>query len=820
MTYLTVRKIVLSLALACCLPLLAACDSAEERAQKHYLAGMELLQKGDVDRALVEFRNVFKLNNSHHDARVAYAKAERDRGNLREAYAQYLRLVEQYPQDMEGLMALSEIAAQSGEWDEADRNVTNALTVDPGNLEAQAIRVVVDYGKAKEDGDDPKIDASAKKARELLEKSPDSLFLLGVLIDDQLRGQNYADAIKTIDRALKIAPDDRGLYAMRLSTLAAQNDDKGVESGLKDMVAKFPDDPGIASALVRWYVARKDIDQAEAFLRSRVDVTKPDPARTLELVRFLTENRGGEAAVAELDRQIAAGATSPIFRSARAGLVYDLGRHDEAIAEMQAILKDAQPSDETRKIKVGLAQMLAISGNQVGARALVEEVLAEDAGDIEALKLKGQWLIDNDEVGDALATLRAALDQNERNPEVLNLMAQAYERDGNRPLMREMLSLAVDASDRAPAESLRYAQVLMSEGNYLTAETVLTESLKLAPATPSLLVPLGEVYVRLKDWPKATQVADAIDSLGDPQAKAASATLRAAVFEGQQKTDQAIGYLQSLVDVGQGGLAPKIAIIRAHLANGQGDKALSYADNLLKASPDDPSLRFIKASVQSVIGDVKPAEAAFRQLIAEDKNRLQVWMALFRIVAQDPKRQDEAGKVLDDALAAFPEAPDLLWAKAGYLERSGDIEGAIAVYDSLYSKDSSNMIVANNLASLLSSFRDDDDSLARAELISRRLRDSDVAAFQDTYGWIAYRRGNIEEAVRNLEKAAAGLADDPMVQYHLGMAYVAAGDAAKAGAQLQKALTVAGPDEKRPFVASAKAELAKLGPAAGQPAGN
>ena len=57
---------------------LSACDTAEERAEKHYQAGLALLEEGDVERALVEFRNVFKLNGQHKEARLTYARLERD----------------------------------------------------------------------------------------------------------------------------------------------------------------------------------------------------------------------------------------------------------------------------------------------------------------------------------------------------------------------------------------------------------------------------------------------------------------------------------------------------------------------------------------------------------------------------------------------------------------------------------------------------------------------------------------------------------------------------------------------------------------------
>jgi tetratricopeptide (TPR) repeat protein len=99
---MTIRRMIAAVAIAATVGLLAACDSSEQRAEKYYQSGLEYLEKGDVDRALVEFRNVFKLNGRHREARLAYARAEMKRGNLREAYGQYLRLVEQYPDDLEG----------------------------------------------------------------------------------------------------------------------------------------------------------------------------------------------------------------------------------------------------------------------------------------------------------------------------------------------------------------------------------------------------------------------------------------------------------------------------------------------------------------------------------------------------------------------------------------------------------------------------------------------------------------------------------------------------------------------------------------------
>ena len=160
-------------------------------------------------------------------------------------------------------------------------------------------------------------------------------------------------------------------------------------------------------------------------------------------------------------------------------------------------------------------------------------------------------------------------------------------------------------------------------------------------------------------------------------------------------------------------------------------------------------------------------------------------------VARITDTREASNAVLDEAIAAMPDNPNLKWMKAGVLEKAGDIDGAIAIYEGLYEENSASVVVANNLASLISANREDPESLERAYTIARRLRGTDVPAFQDTYGWILARRGNVDEAIEYLEPAAAALSDDPAVQYHLARAYVLAdrnADALRAFQATQTAL--------------------------------
>lgn len=814
------RKLLVSTVLAAGLMTLAACDSSEERAEKFYQSGMTYLEQGDVDRALVEFRNVFKLNGEHKEARRAYARAERDRGRLREAFSQYLRLVEQSPDDLEALQALAEMAVANGDWEVAERFSTQAVKLQPTNATLLAVKAAADYGQANQANDAAGVVDALKRVTELRKSDPKNILLRRVAIDDLLRAQEFSKALTEIDAAIELEPKDRQLFAQRMAVLSALGDDTGVEAGLIDMVTRFPDAPEMSDTLVRWYLSRNETDKAEAHLRSRIDMKSPDVDRIFALVRFLAEHRGSKVAVDELDKAIAAGANAPIYLSARAGFLFDLGKRDEAIADMREVLKSDSTADDSRRMKIGLARMLTVNGQSDEARKLVDEVLADDSGAVEALKLKAGWQIQDDQTGDAISTLRRAIDGNPGDASLLTLLAQAYERDGNRDLMRETLSLAVNASNRAPDESLRYAQFLASENKLVQAEGVIIDSLRLSPNNLGLLVPLGQVYVAMQDWPRADAVADQLEKSEDPNGRAAAIALKSAALNGQQKSDEAIGYLQSLAKDGKADLGTKVAIIRTHIANRQTDRALAFANEMLQQEPDNPEVQFIQASVQALAGDTADAETTMRRLVTEDPARIQAWLSLVRIVSSDPKRADETAKLIDEAQKASPDVPELKWAKAGLLERNGDFAGAIAIYEDLYKENSGNPIVANNLASLLSVHGTEPDSLNRADLIARRLRDSTMPAFQDTYGWIAYLRGNFADAETNLVKAAAGLPDDASVQYHLAMAYLAREKRGEALSQFMKMMALLPKDGPQPdFAQTARQEMDKL-EAAGVTVGN
>ena len=136
---------------------LAACDSSEERAEKHYQSGLALLEAGDVERALVEFRNVFALDQQNTEARLVYAKAARSIGNIPESYANYLHIVERFPDHAEARLALTEMAIELQNWKEAERHGAALVEASAEADGATVAKLALEFRKALVEEDNPKL---------------------------------------------------------------------------------------------------------------------------------------------------------------------------------------------------------------------------------------------------------------------------------------------------------------------------------------------------------------------------------------------------------------------------------------------------------------------------------------------------------------------------------------------------------------------------------------------------------------------------------------------------------------------------------------
>ncbi len=786
--------------------LLAGCDTAEERAEAHHKRATELLAEGKVEQAIVEFRNVFQLDGNNAAARLEYANLMVEQGNLQEAIGQFLRLVEQDWGNVAGHKRLAELALQIQDLPTAETHASRAYELDPADPEIRAYKATVDYHAGKHE-------AAVKMAEGVLKEVPGNLPAQMVLIADRMRAEDDAGAIELIETALQGAPKEESLHLVKLAVLERRGDDAAVGAELVRMTELFPENEAVAQARIQWHLRSGDIDAAEPLMRARADATAAGtPERTaadLALVQALYQTRGADAARGELDRLVAAAPESIPYRRARAGVEVSEGDAAAGVAALKAIIDGAAPSDERRDTQVVLAQVLLATGDAAGAAALVDAVLAEDATQVAALKLRAQRMIDGDQPEAAIRDLRTALDQAPQDPEILTLMAMAHERAGAHELAAEQLALAVEASGDGPAESIRYARFLIQDGRVDPARAVIAEALRRNPRNVELMAELGRIALGQQDWDGARRVAAGLRALGDQPGAADQATaLEAQVLSGQNHYAEAIDMLQGLSGEA-GDVRPALpGIVQTYLRAGDVAGARTYLAGVVEETPDVPLPRLMLAGVTALAGDAPAAEAAYRQLVADRPDYAPAYQGLYLLLAATGQAE-AARATLEQGLAATDGDPRLLFVQAGQLEAEGDFDAAIAVYERLYAQDTASEIIANNLASLLSSHRADPASQERAFTIARRLRSAEEPHFQDTYGWILVQRGDDEAALPHLERAAAGLPQEPLVLYHLGAAQHGLGLPA-ARRSLEQALAAAGPGTPEAAMAEARSLLEQI----------
>lgn len=783
---------------------LSACDSAEERAEGHYQSALDLLESGEEARALVELRNVFDLDEDHREALALYAEIQRNRGEISEAYAHYLRLAEFYPEDGASRRALAEIAFSARDWQETERHMTAGIALLPADPSLQTLQLAVQYRHAATAADQAAVAEVLAQLTAMIADDPTNQTARQVVIGHYVATDQLDSALPLIEDAIALDETAFTMHLLKLQILVDSAPQAAVEEQLLTMFRLFPDDPNVQGTLINWYESHNNPAAAEAMLRE-LAARSDDASGRIAVVNFLNRTQGPDAALAELDALIAAQPDAAIFKAMKASIRFESGEADAALTDFAALLADADDSDNSDDIRVTYATALEAAGQPDAARREVDQVLAADSGHVGALKLQAHWLTEGDRPDDAILALRKALDQAPQDPEILMLMADAHLRAGSYELAGERLSLAVEMSNRAPRETLRYARYLQERDRALAAESIIIDALRLQPKNIALLRQLGSVYLQLGDTLRGRDVANRLSRLGeDTLANSLSVNL----LLRERDTAGTVRFAEELMARGADGTAGLATIVRAHITAGDFASAAAAIDEVLASTPDNSDAIYLRAGVHAIEGEVEEAIALYETLLQSRPDSSQIVRAYFRLLSAEGRVED-ASRVLAVGLAASPDDVDLRFTQARHLEQTGDFDGAISAYEALYAANSENLLFANNLANLLSTHKGDPAAIERAYAIARRLRGSTIPAFQDTYGWIAYQRGDYEEAVTYLEQAAQALSGDNLVQMRLGLVYAALGRSAEARTLLETALTSAG-DRVLPQTAAAQDILATL----------
>lgn len=779
---------------------LAACGSPEQRAQDYYQRGMEFLAKKDNARASVEFRNALKLNKELVGAWLGLAQIDEQNQEWGSVIKILRTVVDLDPKNVDTKLRLTRLLLLGNALDEALALVNAAGEVDgrhTGVLTARAAILL----KLK-DGT-----GAIREAQAALEIDPANAEALTVLAAERLTRGDTRGALAILERQPSAHASNFGIQLFKLGIYERLGELDQVESLLRKFVELYPKEAAFRQQLVKLYVDQKRLDEAEAELRSLAAANPNDVEAGLDVVRFLIATKGPAAGQQALEARINAGGQVFKYQIALAEFQFSQGKFADSFKLLEELARTASAPEQALAAKVKLAEMQFSQKKFDAVDALVADILGKDSRNIGGLKLRAALRVERGQFDPAISDLRQALNDQPRSTDLMLQLAVAYERSGAIELAEKQFADATRTSNFDASVGLNYVAFLRRRGNVAHAEEILSELAGRSPNNTRVLSVLAEVRLARQNWVGAQEVAEAIRRIGNNNQGLADQILGVAL-SGRNKLDESISALRSAYAANSAATQPMFALVSTLVRAKQMDRAVAFLKTVLEKNPANAEAHVLLGSIQLIANEPDQAEKSFRTAVEQQPKNAVGYRALADYY-RSQKKNDESFKIIQEGLKAQPDSFAMRLALAGALELKGDYEGAIAEYEILLTQQSGSLIVANNLASLLSDRRTDKASLERAHSLAVGLRKTQLPQFKDTLGWVLHQRGDYKAAVSLLEEAVAGLPDLAMARYHLGMSYLSSGEMAKASEQLKKALDLAPNDAE--LAEKARAALKKSG---------
>jgi tetratricopeptide (TPR) repeat protein len=565
---------------------------------------------------------------------------------------------------------------------------------------------------------------------------------------------SYREAMDAYEQALQQAPDVeeiRVAFAAFLVDVGMAERAAQLLDGIQDLE---PDGMRVkALALAQLSARQTDLaDDALEALRAAVKDAPDDPNLLLSLAQTLANQ--GEVAEAE---QIIAGLredrpSNPRLIEMHADLLRANGRTDEAIALYKECAESGPAVQTCRDDLVSL---------------LVESDRPGEAGELML-----QWHGDLDL--DALMQAAALLWEGNR----LQLSLTTVQR---------VLAKAPDS----PRALVLEAHLLSALGRHEEAIDRLQKLLKKSPDDIDLILALAWSLGRTGEMEKAERWLDRgweqvqSDAGSKNAVRCALTAARLEILA--DKPMVARSWLDRVGNYEFAGVDYVRLLAETYRANEQWQEGITA---LVRVQPHLEGRAQIEAEAMEAEFRLRLDDPrAWRRLrpLLDSAQLPDVMIALQ--VLQSVELWDEVASNSAAALDRFGENRELLFIRASALERLGENEAAEEVFRGLVEADPDDANAANYLGYM---WADRSVNLDEAmDLISRAVAlDPDNAAYLDSLGWVNYRRGNLDEAVRWLRRAAdvAGNIGDGTIYCHLGEVLLASDQTAEGRRYLQLGL--------------------------------
>jgi tetratricopeptide (TPR) repeat protein len=664
---------------------------------------------------------------------------------------------------------------------------SRAADLDPTDSvsQIQAIRLLIAGGE---------FERARWRAQTMVSRNPNNVDAQ-ILLGHALAGLGLPkDAVLQIEDAIAIDPSDGRGYTALGAVQYQLGANAEAEAAFRKAVQQAPSSSEAHLALASYLFAIRKTDEAEReFVRAQS--LAPDDELTNRAIASFFVNTG-RAARAEPYLQKAA-AHHAQARLALADYYMNARRLEDAARTLDP-LRDRP--DFANDVQARLAAIQYAKGQRKEAHAMIDEILNVKRPPARALVLKGRFLMTEGKSDEALAVLQKAVaaDPNLTAARFAlgRLLVARHDDEGARHAFEEMLR----RNPHATAARLELSELAMRRGDARRAVKLAEEAATEAPSHAGAQLALVHTLRAAGDNARAeTEVARLLEA--NPRAtvlwveQGSLALERGDLATARRAFARAVALSPAAID-------PLAGLMTAEARDGKVREARRLASTRLASDPDNPRVRVLAARAAALDGDGAEAERLLRDAVQLAPSNPDAYALLGQLYV--------AGDRLDDARSQFSRIanaqPVAAHTMLGLIdEAQGRRADAAAHYERALRADQGAGLAANNLAWLRLADGQTDEAVRLARIAQQALPDR--PEMNDTFGWMLHKAGRHTSAIQYLTRTVELASGKALYQYHLGMAYMGAGETAKAQASLKRALAL---DARFPGHEQAKAALATV----------
>jgi len=747
--------------------LFACGDNSREEAKNYIESARDFIARKKPETAVIEYKNALEYDPQNDVALFELAEAYVLLNKVNTAIRYYNLSALANPVRIEPHLRLAQIYSKTDRLMEARSEISKAMTI-----------------------------------------SPESVNVYHILSGIQIREKDLESAVTTLKQAQNIEPSNVKTLISLAQLYVTTNQIELAKIAYGQAISYDPSSRVAYLGLARLYALEKKWDSIEKLLISVSQKPGSTSEKYGDLAGFYEQQQKNDLAKDYYVRAVESGPGEILPLMALARFYTKMNQMSDAVQTLETALNQTQ---QLPLVLTGLSQVY-LQFNQIDkAESTVDRALAKDKNYVDAVFQKGRVLMARQEYKQALDHFDQVIAMNKIYAKAFYFRALCIKERGASDRPEQKLFRAAAGMLDKPQE---FEQNQIKE-NLLAALTIdpgLFEA-RMALASHYLLEKRAdkakqEVAVLLKQKTPDHQIMGLVAGINmaqgnmDEAKKILQAIIRenpnylpayirlGFLYKESGKPADAMVYFQKAFEKNPQQLGLADEIIGLTLAAEQYDEAIALTDHLSALAGEGAAAYFYnkKGEIFLKMGKIDTGISYFSKSIAISPLYIRPQMNLAGFWSRK-KATDKALEYYQAVEKIDPQYIPALFAIAQIYDAAHGLEMAQKYYRKVLLINPRHPIAANNLAFLLSEKKEGLEEALTLAKMAREIRPHDPNVL-DTMGWVYYQKGNYFSALSEIEDSLGKQPDNPLANFHYGMALYRTKSYEKARKFFNKALTL------------------------------